>query len=496
MVVIVQRSVCQKHDYIWMWSHDATSEPGIENNILNFNNGKRTLIRDTAGLQNDQANASMCDEDGNLLFYFNGCYIAGADHKLIENGDSINYSIWWNLIGNCSSGYTGNQDILIIPDPGNAKGYYIVHKTLEKVKINGLNDVNYLGLKYTYVDMTLNEGKGKVTSKNQMVYEDTLASGFIHAVKHANGRDWWIVDMKNPTFQSPTDLTYLVFLLNDHGIQWHHNQTMDYQLDHNTSAAGSAKFSPSGDRYAHYSFTNGLWFMDFDRETGAFSNFDYYRIKHKNWSKGLEWSASSRYLYVSATDSLFQYDTNVQDIGSSEQLVGVWDGTYNPLQTYFGVMQRGPDCKIYMSSFSSTRSIHIINNPDESAPFCGFEQNGLALFATTGTLSMPTFPNYRLDIGPICDPNIVPEKTKTAEELTNNIDIFPNPAFSFINIKHNFGLGELTVKVFDNTGREVKVVSIKENEELPVADLSDGIYIIKIITDGSVRGIKKLVLMK
>ena len=63
-------------------------------------------------------------------------------------------------------------------------------------------------------------------------------------------------------------------------------------------------------------------------------------------------------------------------------------------------------------------------------------------------------------------------------------------------IKHNFGLGELTVKVFDNTGREVKVVSIKENEELPVADLSDGIYIIKIITDGSVRGIKKLVLMK
>ena len=44
--------------------------------------------------------------------------------------------------------------------------------------------------------MDKNGGKGKVIYKNKVVYQDTLMWGYLHAIKHANGKDWWIVDLK------------------------------------------------------------------------------------------------------------------------------------------------------------------------------------------------------------------------------------------------------------------------------------------------------------
>lgn len=41
--------------------------------------------------------------------------------------------------------------------------------------------------------MSLNGGLGAVTEKNQVLLEDSLSVGKITAVRHANGRDWWVL---------------------------------------------------------------------------------------------------------------------------------------------------------------------------------------------------------------------------------------------------------------------------------------------------------------
>lgn len=46
---------------------------------------------------------------------------------------------------------------------------------------------NYLYL--TTIDMSLNNGKGQVISKNQIKIQDALNAGKITACKHGNGRE-------------------------------------------------------------------------------------------------------------------------------------------------------------------------------------------------------------------------------------------------------------------------------------------------------------------
>lgn len=40
-------------------------------------------------------NASICDTDGNLLFYYNGCRVIDSTKQMMENGDSLNYGRTW-----------------------------------------------------------------------------------------------------------------------------------------------------------------------------------------------------------------------------------------------------------------------------------------------------------------------------------------------------------------------------------------------------------------
>ena len=58
----------QKHDYVWMWSHNSLADPGIENNVLLFNNGIRTIMQRHSPFMNDQVNASISDKMA--IFYF------------------------------------------------------------------------------------------------------------------------------------------------------------------------------------------------------------------------------------------------------------------------------------------------------------------------------------------------------------------------------------------------------------------------------------------
>ena len=88
-------------------------------------------------------------------------------------------------------------------------------------------------------------------------------------------------------------------------------------------------------------------------------------------------------------------------------------------------MQLGPDCRIYMSSLSSTKSIHVINNPDEAAPFVILYNTISSYSLPLAQKSMPTFPNYRLDSGPVCDPTITTSSKDIADVPILSVKVFP-----------------------------------------------------------------------
>ena len=118
-----------KQDYYWPFGNDKQEAPGVQGIEFDFNNRPfSSEIRD-GQLSFDQLNASICDEDGNLLFYTNGCAVANRDHQIMPNGDSLNVGgfleeFWMD----CSTGYPGLQDIIILPDPDYEDGYFIFHK--------------------------------------------------------------------------------------------------------------------------------------------------------------------------------------------------------------------------------------------------------------------------------------------------------------------------------------------------------------------------------
>ncbi len=367
---------------------------------INFNNTPPTITYTSQQVNLDLTNGSICGQDGNLLFYTNGMYVADANHQIMPNGDSLNPGDLFDYYD--GYGYRLAQGALILPKPGTTNIYYIIHEKL-------IWDNNYFdicnGLYYTIVDMSLNSGLGDVTLKNVSILNDSLDPGCITATRHANGRDWWILI---PEFLHNN---YYIYLICPDGIILKEIQsigTSSFMME-----LGQACFSPDGQRYVRYAATDiGLPYrlevFDFNRCTGTLSNYKDLWYIDSAWTAGVAISPNSRYMYVSAEFRIDQYDLQAEDISASKQTVAVYDGFIDPLfplgSTHFYLEQLAPDGKIYISATNGVRYLHVINHPDLPGIECDVQQHAIQL-NTFNSMSLPNFPNFRL--GPmacsVCD---------------------------------------------------------------------------------------------
>jgi hypothetical protein len=128
---IIHLSYAQnKQDYVWVFGHDFPDDNKVDGYIMDFNIKPIEPQNYEVNTRMDSNNASICDENGNLLFYTNGCHVMSADGSVMENGDSLNYDEWIEYFwrDDCVFGYPGAQDIMILTDPGNINHFYIIHK--------------------------------------------------------------------------------------------------------------------------------------------------------------------------------------------------------------------------------------------------------------------------------------------------------------------------------------------------------------------------------
>ena len=470
----------QKFDFVWVMGDDnQPTDTTHGGGLLDFNFSPPKASYQYRENNLRTTNSSICDTAGNLLFYTNGCVIAGSDDEILENGQGINpgnaHLLWCDQYGTGYAGGPANSLILPVPDSNGL--YYLFHKrfTLLFNPTDAIFDKFY----YSAIDMKQNGGKGRVVEKNRVLMSDTMAWAEIAAVKHANGKDWWLVTPRRNSNQ------FYIFKFTGQGIVDTFQQTIGILPDPQGEGLGQMAFSSDGSKlYRTYRY-DPVMVYTFDREAGVFTQFDTIPFDYGDQlvgEIGCAVSPNSRFLYLGCRKFLYQFDLLASDISTSQTTVAEWDGFPTPFPTLFYQLQLAPDCKIYGLAGGDTRYYHVIHNPDEPGLACNVEQRGVQFQTPTGA-SMPSFPNYRL--GPIDNPGVPCTATVSVSQpripiKDKPIWVYPNPANNSITIEYQAINGQNNQFLLFNTlGQAVRSVTLPQGQasvQLPLGDLSEGVY--------------------
>jgi hypothetical protein len=468
-----QNSFCQQGiSNIWLQGYDSNfgGPPGGINHI-DFISGTPVISYDSLGMEFNHTHANISDSTGNLLFYTNGVYIADATNDTMQNGGGINPGAYSNFV---PDGHLIPQGALIIKKPGWNSLYYMFHSSADNYPSTNGSVAYYLSL--SVIDMSLNNGLGAVILKNQHIISDTLNTGKIHAVKHANGRDWWVVCHRVNSNK------YYKLLVTPNGLPTVYSQNVGSfrQWD-----AGNAKFSPDGSLYAYYHYSNGLDIYYFDRCSGAYFAIAHDTLPVIGGNVGLEFSANSQFLYISNILKVYQYEVTAGNILATKMEVAVWDSFYQPgipgLGAYFCYPQLAPDGKIYITTGNSTTYMHRINNPDLPGLACDVEQHGVLLPAYYFN-TLPNHPNYFLGkiSGSPCD-TVVDVGIDEPGDIT--VGIYPNPTNG--NFMLSFPVQHVAgdIEVYDVNGKLVHrdyVAPWSQYKKVDISNFTNGIYMCRM----------------
>ncbi len=478
-----------KSDYQWVMGLNISGIRG--GNIIDFSNN-RSIDTSFLAFAMGSNCVSICDKDGKLLMYSNGCAIADQTHKIMKNGDSINFGQAW--LDFCpykySSGYPVTQNSLILPDPGNydqfgnqvKNGYYLLHKRTELLKKPYLHTW-CPGVAYSYVDMNANYGKGKVTKKNKLIFETNgLAQGYMTACKHQNGRDWWIFQIKQDT-----DIFFKILLTSD-TIKLIDSLNMIGKFPHGYSL-GQAVFTPDGSKWIAFNPIEKVLIYDFDRATGELSNLQRINPQDSGIFVGVAVSPSSRFAYLSATYDVYQIDLWADDIQSSLTHIDHIDYFTDPnFISTFSLAQLGPDCKIYIVNGGTNNYLHVINKPNEKGKACDFRQHSFYLPNRNYNGSLPNFPHFRMDEAEVCDSTL----TSIFGEpvwLRRDMKVWPNPSSGIFNIElPDVGAGKIVVtNINGQVLSERDVSNVIKDERIDITKYPAGRYNIEFYPERNMR---------
>lgn len=382
-------SFAQNHDYIWQLGAFANNPDTLfGGTVIDFNEEPPSVYQQDRDMNIDVTMASACDSSGQLQFYTNGISINDATDQIMINGDSLNPGQFANDFA--SSGYFLIMSEIALPMPGQPSRYVLFHL---KVETHPVYVLAITTLQLTTVDMSLNNGLGEVLTKNEVLLSDGRF-GVVNAVKHANGRDWWV------WVTYGRENKYKRFLLAAEGLFG------PDQIDPNPDfccpeSTGSIIFSPDGTKAIRYDVGFKFYLYDYDRCTGELTNPRFVSLPNSNLGGGIAFSQNSRYLYLAYdAENIYQYDTWADDIEASQQTVAVYDGFrgYYGLRSSFYMMQLGPDGRIYITAPNSIEVMSYIDQPDLPGAACRMMQHGLHL-PTMNRFTCPHYPYYRL--GPL-----------------------------------------------------------------------------------------------
>jgi hypothetical protein len=442
----------QKYDYTWVLGYTPSSgydpDSALGLTVIPWNLSIDSMYYKSNKGSMLQTNASIAHpETGELLMYFDGCRIFNRDFEIMENGDSLFHGIWWKEW--CDSGtksYPGHRSGMILSFIQDSSKYMVVHSR-DSISPKFVYNQE---LRYSIIEFN-GEGLGEVVTKAKTIYKDSTYLGFLHATRHPDGLGWWVLSFA----YHGRDEFILSYVSLDTMYKHSTHKFQDFQLY--DVDGGSLVFNSDGNKIAFSTLEENVHVFNFDRNTGLISNHRMWLFPDSivTFRLTAQFSPNGRFLYVTNTLDLWQIDTWAEDLNAGTVYIAEWDGLTigGFFPTSFGDMVIGPDCKIYMGTAGTTRFMHVIHHPDLPGQACGFEMRGGELKSVNGSY-MPLFPNYRLDLGPVCDPTLTTSEHPVLV-TTTPLEVYPNPTSSEVNVRLPDSPPGGQMAVYDVSGREV-----------------------------------------
>ncbi len=386
----------QKHDYNWIFGYSnnsTTARFGGAN--IDFNYSPPVVYPQKKKIDMGFYCGICSDSTGQLLFYTNGISIRDTTHNIMLHGDTINPGQYWLSSQNLS--YPNGPFCFALPAPGVANQYYLFHLATMLITSGLVSSPFY----YTLIDMNGNNGLGAVTKKNQALLSEEYRYSCPVAVKHGNGRDWWIISgfVSEPVLYT--------FLLDPDGVHGPYETIMPYEFPGEAFQSVNA-MAPDGSTYVHCDGLQGLYIYDFDRCSGTFGDLRVLPFADPEFfARSTVFAPDSKHLYLSHSPYITVLDLHAADVAATLDTLAYFDGQASPnlpFVTGFFHASRGPDGKIYYATTNSTMAMHVIHSPDLPGLGADVQQHGLDLpKLNSGTMCQ--FPNYRLGrwAGSPCD---------------------------------------------------------------------------------------------
>ncbi len=480
-ILFASTAFSQKYDNIWLMGYDAPFAPDDSFciSVFDFSNGNLEVgVNQEMQAFFQETNVSLCDKDGALQLYSNGVHVFNKNHQIMENGAWLipNAPLESDLIP---------QGILAFYMPKDEQRVVLVHCRKQYVEAP-LWTVTVTRLYYSIVDLTANNGLGKVIQKSVPFLTDTLDDGKLTAVRHGNGQDWWI--LANEAFSN----RFYKILLNENGLSLIDTQTIGNTV---LSSLGQAVFSPNGNTYAiagSYDDEVGkfLCIYDFNRCNGELSNARQWNWHDENHGPtvGVAISPSSQFLYVPSNKYFYQFDLFADNIEASRITVAIYDGFQSPFGSKFYLAQLAPDHKIYINCSNGENVMHVIHQPDLPGLACHVEQHGIQL-PCYNAQAIPNFPNYRLGDWPDspCDTLGINPVVEPASKGWP-FDLFPNPANQLATLQfHEPASEDCRIILYDLSGQVVlteEVPAGTRQHEISLLRYPNGWYLVGVMVNG------------
>jgi len=418
-------------------------------NAFDFDTNPVSFFSNKGSTYTYGSTASICDPNGNLLFYTDGQTVWNRKNQIMPNGKGL-------------KGHSGalGQKCLIVPvGRGKHKLYYIFTSDGSRSDLDYIccfpNDSVFA---YSIVDMEKDGGFGDITIKN--IKLTSPVDNSIAAVKHANGIDTWVLTHKLFTNE------FYAYLITECGI--HPPIVSAIGLKELYGFPTNLAISPNGKKVSYYAGTINSdiqYLFDFDNTNGNVSN--PIALANKTGAEGCCFSPNSRFIYISSLNGFFdQFDLEAPDVINSRRTLR--------LQT--DGLQLGLDGKLYIANEIMV-SIDVLNNPNEPLDTANYEYMKYKVnritFAGNNT-SLPTFissyfdPSYKSPI----EPNFI--TTRACVNQSNKFVLNTNQfSSSLLNAHWDFGDGQTSASLNPLTLTDTTVHAYTK----------PGIYTVKLILD-------------
>jgi len=472
LLFALNSSVClAQHDAYWPFGDSAA---------IQFNNS--IPAASISGLHTLETSSAYCDSSGNMLTYIgsgiptNKLIIFNRLHQVMLNGDSIN-------------GYSSaSQGSLIIPYPGSNDSLMVLSISQIAVFPNF-----YWRVYSAIISLSGDSGRGVVMSANDTLpWNYTDLTEKMIAVRHGNGRDWWLI-LHSAGMQ--LNKNYITYLITPYGINGPFTQSLPTSNFHFAGdIAGQMTISNQGDKIAFAGVGGTLDVLYFDRCSGSLTlrnTYGFAAQSGQNGYYGCSFSQDGNKLYASQAehyghDSIFQWDLNTNN------KTFLW---VSPDSVTIGQHLRGSDGRIYVSCSyglnnstsldSSNQYLSTINSPDSLGLSCNFVPYQIGLGGRRSFIGLPNLPNYNLGrmTGSSCD-SLGNVGINDLNIKDTRFKIYPNPTIENLLIRfEGFPANNFLISIFTIEGRiiyEREISELHKTVEIDVSDLSEGIYIISM----------------